>query len=86
MNNAVGEEALQLPGLTAKKVEMAHGSAHFDLDLSFIDSGKGLTGKLIYSTSLFDHETICRFNAYLVAILNAMVADDTQPVSRLPLL
>jgi amino acid adenylation domain-containing protein len=86
MSNDNGERALNLPGLALEQIAAPYNSAHFDLDLAFFDSGKGLTGKLTYSRDLFDRDTVARFNAYLVAVLTGMAADDARTASSLSLL
>jgi amino acid adenylation domain-containing protein len=84
-NNPQGR--LELPGLEPSPVEAStHASAKFDLLLSLQEAGGCIAGGVTYSTSLFDEATIERYLGYLRTVLEAMVADDTQPVSRVPLL
>ncbi|MEB1531134.1 condensation domain-containing protein, partial [Xanthomonas sp. WHRI 7945] len=86
MSNDNGDRSLHLPGLALEQIEAPYNNAHFDLDLAFFDSGNGLTGKLTYSSDLFDRSTVARFNAYLVAVLTAMASDAAQATSSLSLL
>ncbi|HEX8360464.1 MAG TPA: amino acid adenylation domain-containing protein, partial [Longimicrobium sp.] len=84
-NNPQG--SLQLPGLEVSPAEAAtHTTARFDLSLSLQEAGGGIAGGVTYSTSLFDEATIERYLGYLRTVLEAMVADETRPVARLPLL
>ncbi|PHM35752.1 Non-ribosomal peptide synthetase (fragment) [Xenorhabdus innexi] len=85
MNNTP-VEALALPGLSIDRLEQEHNRTHFDLTLSLTETGKGLRGRLEYSSDLFDHATVERMVGYLTNILTAMTADETQPLAHLPLL
>ena len=60
--------------------------AKCDLTLSLGEAGGRIVGDLEYSTALFDRETIERHGGYLCRLLEAMAADETQAVDRLPLL
>ena len=60
--------------------------AKCDLTLSLGEAGGRIVGDLEYSTALFDRETIERHGGYLSRLLEAMAADETQAVDRLPLL
>ncbi|AIA70439.1 hypothetical protein EV46_07535 [Pectobacterium atrosepticum] len=75
-----------LPGLEISAVERPQRSTHFDMTLSLTETENGLEGGLIYSTDLFDHETIVRLRGYLRNVLMAMADDVTQPVATLPML
>jgi len=81
-----GEEAVALPGLTLSPVKFADESAHFDLSLSMADRDGHLAGSLEYASDLFDHATIERWAGYFLNLLEAMVAEASVPVDRLPLL
>ncbi|MDZ4813392.1 MAG: amino acid adenylation domain-containing protein, partial [Pseudomonadota bacterium] len=85
-NNTPGGGELALPGLSVARVGAPRHSAHFDLELSLWEAGEALHGNLGYATDLFDRSTVERFVEYFVAVLDTMVTDDTQPVSRLLLL
>ncbi|WP_420127865.1 non-ribosomal peptide synthase/polyketide synthase [Longimicrobium sp.] len=61
-------------------------TAKFDLALSLGETGGRITGSVTYATSLFEQATIERHLAYLRRVLEAMAADDLQPVDALPLL
>jgi amino acid adenylation domain-containing protein/non-ribosomal peptide synthase protein (TIGR01720 family) len=66
---------------------IAPGTAKFDLTLGIGDAGEGeLEGYLEYSTALFDRDTVEAMIAHLQTLLEAVVADPSLPLSRLPLL
>ena len=78
---------LQLAGVEAMPLQTSlHSLANLDLTLSLRDSGSGIAGGIEYATSLFDAATITRYLDYFRNLLQAMVADDTQAVDRLPML
>ncbi|PHM40846.1 Amino acid adenylation [Xenorhabdus szentirmaii] len=85
LNNTPAEKPV-LPELQLSLVEQAHRSAHFDLILSLTETESGLTGDLTYSSDLFDAATAERLAGYLVNVLTAMAADETQPLATLPML
>jgi amino acid adenylation domain-containing protein len=75
-----------LSGLSADFVEVDPGIARCDLLLELIDKDGRLSGWLEYSTDLFCDRTIGRMAAHFRTLLESIVADPEQPVSRLPLL
>ncbi|WP_331876217.1 amino acid adenylation domain-containing protein, partial [Longimicrobium sp.] len=75
----------ELPGRNPEGVSPA-ATAKFDLSLSLGEAGERIAGSLTYATSLFERATIERHLAYLRRVLQAMAADDVQPVDALPLL
>ncbi|QSX79618.1 amino acid adenylation domain-containing protein [Lysobacter solisilvae] len=87
LNNTPGDDGLsRLPGLTLSGIDGHQKTTRFDLSLSMVDSADGLVGAAIYATDLFDRDTMERMLGHWVSLLAAMAADDTQAVSRLPLL
>jgi amino acid adenylation domain-containing protein len=74
-----------LPGLKVEWVRSTHDVAKFDLQLDLIEHGEGIVGGLSYATALFDEATILRHRGYLLTVLQAMVADVTQPVTQIDL-
>ncbi|WP_420018515.1 amino acid adenylation domain-containing protein [Xanthomonas bundabergensis] len=86
LNNAPNGGELDLPGLTLDSIDTEQRTARVDLSLSLTDMPAGLTGSLVYSSDLFEHETVQRIAGHWSTLLEAMVADDAQTVSRLPLL
>ncbi|HEX8317856.1 amino acid adenylation domain-containing protein, partial [Longimicrobium sp.] len=88
---------VELPGLrlggvgSAGPAGSASGSAseaaaRFDLSLDLSEQGGRIVGGVTYATSLFDQATVERHVGYLRHVLEAMVADERQPVDRLALL
>ncbi|MCW6009376.1 amino acid adenylation domain-containing protein, partial [Micromonospora sp. CPCC 205371] len=58
----------------------------YDLALTVAERGDGLGGELQYSTMLFAPETAGRIVGSLLSTLEAVAADPTVPISRIPLL
>jgi amino acid adenylation domain-containing protein len=81
------EGTLALPGLEKKPLHAAAPiSAKFDINLFLQPAAGGISGGIAYATSLFKPATIERYLGYFRNLLEAMVADDTQAVDRLPIL
>ncbi|WP_139837541.1 non-ribosomal peptide synthetase, partial [Xenorhabdus beddingii] len=78
--------ALTLPALRLTPMGSVHQSAHFDLTLLLTETEAGLVGELAYATDLFDAATVERMAGYLVNVLTAMGADETQAIATLPML
>ncbi|HEY0372238.1 MAG TPA: amino acid adenylation domain-containing protein, partial [Thermoanaerobaculia bacterium] len=57
-----------------------------DLQLLLGDTGSAVAGSLVYASALFDRDTIERWAAYYVRVLEAMVANASATVDALPLL
>jgi amino acid adenylation domain-containing protein len=77
---------LALSGLSANFVDVDPGVARCDLLLELNEADGRLSGWLEYSTDLFEDRTIARMAAHFRTMLESIVADPEQPVSRLPLL
>ena len=77
---------LSLHGLSARTVEHDPGIARSDLVLELIDDNGPLNGWLEYSSDLFEPDTIKRMVAHFRTLLEAIVADPDQPISRLQML
>jgi amino acid adenylation domain-containing protein len=80
------EGALDLPGLTTTPVSAPRAHAIFDLTLSLAEADGRIVGELEYATALFDRATIERHLGYLRRLLEAMAADESRAIDRLPLL
>jgi amino acid adenylation domain-containing protein len=76
----------ELPGLIVKPLEIDPGTARFDLTLEFWETLEGLRGRFEYSTELFEAATIARMAGHLQTLLEGIVADPEQLLSRIPLL
>jgi non-ribosomal peptide synthetase component F len=80
------EGALDLPGLATTLLAPPRSHAKYDLTLSLSEAGGRVVGELEYAAALFDRATVERHVAYLRRLLEAMAADETRVVDRLPLL
>jgi amino acid adenylation domain-containing protein len=80
-------ENLQLPGLTASRVELESGVSLFDLSLDIVEeAGQNLTQLWEYNLDLFDAATIRRMAGHYQTLLAGIVANSDRPISALPLL
>ncbi|MEL6454603.1 MAG: amino acid adenylation domain-containing protein [Cyanobacteria bacterium J06623_5] len=79
---------IELPGLTISPFKRKHkqGNVMFDITLFMKETSKGLTGKLVYKTALFEPETIRRMARHLETLLGSVVANPQQSIAELPLL
>jgi len=78
--------ALELSGMKLTALGIDTGAVHFDLSLSMADTEQGLAGSLQYNADLFDDLTIARMLGHFETLVESIVADPHQPISRLPLL
>ncbi len=78
---------LTLSGLTVTPIEVHTGTARFDLTLTLWDDPAGfIQGELEYSSDLFDPVTIKRLLGHWQTLLEGIVAEPGQSLSRVPLL
>ena len=73
------------PGLSVHFVDVDPGIARVDLMLELIEADERLGGWFEYSTDLFEAPTIARMAAHLRTLLEAIVANPEERISRLPL-
>jgi aspartate racemase len=73
-------------GWDLNQLDLEIGTAKFDLDLELDDRPEGLFGRFVYSTDLFDASTMERMAGHFETMLEAIVADPEQEISRLPML
>ena len=73
-------------GWDLNQLDLDTGTAKFDLDLELDDRPAGLQGRFVYCTDLFDADTIERMAGHLQTMVEAIVADPEQKISRLPML
>jgi amino acid adenylation domain-containing protein len=78
--------SFELAGLDARSTAPPYTIAKFDVALSLAQLDDRIVGGIEYATSLFDRTTVERFATYLRLVLDAMVADETQPVEHVRLL
>ncbi len=76
----------KVAGLELEPIEIDPPASYFDLTLAMTTWEKGLRASLFYSTDLFDRETIERWLGSLGVLLEAIVANPGERISRLPLL
>jgi amino acid adenylation domain-containing protein len=73
-------------GWDLNQLDLEIGTAKFDLDLELDDRPTGLQGRFVYCTDLFEPATIERMVGHFQTMLEAIVADPAQKISRLPML
>src|SRR5579872_1879171 len=66
--------------------EVDTGAAKVDLQLQLDDRPEGISARFTYNTDLFDAGTIARMVGHFHALLQGIVANPDQQLSRLPLL
>lgn len=77
---------LSMPGVSIELMPLETHTSRFDLTLCIFDSPSGLDGVIEYSTDLFEATTIANLGARLTMLLDAVVADPGQRISRLPII
>ena len=75
-----------LSGISFARMDIDSKTSKFDLMLSLRERDGKLIGFLEYSTDLFDSSTIERMFGHFRTLLEGIVADPDQPISKLPLL
>ncbi|MFN6530351.1 condensation domain-containing protein, partial [Nostoc sp. ChiSLP03a] len=73
-------------GFILKPFEMPQMEGQFDLDLTIAENNSSLAGIFKYNTDLFDERTIKRIAENFITLLEGIVANPQEPISRLPLL
>ncbi|AOX00333.1 hypothetical protein BJP34_13495 [Moorena producens PAL-8-15-08-1] len=78
---------LELPSLKAEPLKLeTEKIREFDLELHLYENQKSLSGFCVYSSDLFNTETIQRMLGHLQTLLEAIVEDSSQKIGELPLL
>jgi len=85
VQNAPKEEA-QLTGLKISPVGSRHESARLDLTLWIIEGSQTIEAGWVYSTDLFEEETIVRMHSHLETLLFSIVARPDAPLDELEML
>jgi len=70
----------------AANSKASNGAANLDLQLLLVDGPAGIATSLIFDTDLFDAVTIARMAGHFQTLLQGVVADPEQLLSKLPLL
>ncbi|UUU22854.1 non-ribosomal peptide synthase/polyketide synthase [Streptomyces sp. DSM 40750] len=82
-----GSEGVELPGLSIEPVTATGGVAKCDLELQVNSAADGtFQGQLVYSTSLFERDTVRRMVQHFVRFLQQVVEDETTRLSRVDIL
>ncbi|HEX7733769.1 MAG TPA: condensation domain-containing protein, partial [Ktedonobacteraceae bacterium] len=79
-------QSFDLPGLRLEPLEVEQTTARFELMLTLLETAQGLQAVVEYNTALFEAETIARMAGHYRQLLEGIVIDQVQSVSRLPLL
>jgi len=74
---------LKLPGCALRPFEIDNGTAKFDLTLSLCETGQGLSGWIQYSADLFNAERIERMSAHFLMLLENIVGNPSERISKL---
>ncbi len=82
----VPAELAESPGWSSTQFNVDTGLAKFDIYLELQDKSEGLEGRFIYNTDLFDAHRIEGIARHLQVVLEGILADPSQRLSRLPLL
>ncbi|MEW5986282.1 MAG: amino acid adenylation domain-containing protein [Chloroflexota bacterium] len=77
---------MNLGGLELESFSLGQQEGQFDLSLEMIEIGDSILGIFKYNTALFDQSTIQRMALNLSTLLEGMVAQPDERVSRLPIL
>src|SRR5437588_875657 len=72
--------------LALSQVEIANGTAQYDVALVMTGTAQGLIGELQYNANLFATATIARMLGHFQTLLEGIVANPQQRLSELPLL
>jgi len=78
--------AFELPGLTLEQVAVDSDSAKLDLVLNLTETDRGLAGRWLYKTDLFDRATAVRIAGHFRTLIEALAASPGRRLSELPLL
>ncbi len=76
----------ELPAIKVEDLDLDGWVSKFDLSLSMADNGSEITGRIEYSTDLFNAETIERMQDQFRNLLEGIIANPEQRISELPLL
>jgi hypothetical protein len=76
---------IALPGLRLTPITPEASTARFDLALSLEPNGDELRAQWSFASDLFDRDWVLRLAEHYDALLQAVLAEPKQPLSRLPL-
>lgn len=75
-----------LPGLEVSRIELDNGGSKFDWSMLVTETPRGPRIRCEYSTDLFERPTMANRLEHFTTLLQAIVAQPAQALSRLPLL
>ncbi|BBC27200.1 non-ribosomal peptide synthetase [Pseudanabaena sp. ABRG5-3] len=79
--------SIKLPNLEISQiVSFDSGSVRFDLEMHLWESPEGLRGDVVYSTDLFNSDTIQRLIGHFQTLLGGIVSNPQYRVAELPIL
>lgn len=78
--------SFEQPGLRIEPMEVDSGTAKFDLTLSLMPTGEGLSGALEYNLDLFEAETIQRMAGHLERLLESIAEAGEEKISTLTMM
>ena len=79
----VPQYVIQLRDLSLEGVELNAATTRFDLELHIWDRPEGLNCTWVYSTDLFERETIARMATHYQVLLQQLIAAPELPLARL---
>lgn len=77
---------ITLPGVSLTTLDIVIPQTKFDIEMHFREEDEALNGVLIYSTDLFEAETIAQMLQHFEVLLESIITDDTRSIAQLPLL
>ena len=80
------QESSSFSGIEVQPRLLETKTSKFDLRLDLKETGDTISGGIEYATALFEQSTIKRYVEIYRAILESMIADDTQAIDRLSIL
>lgn len=80
------QKGLDLPGLRLTELGYQHRTSKFDLIMDMTESPEGITGRLEYSTDLFDESSMQCFIEHFQVLLQGIVDHPTRSIAALPLI
>nr|WP_157357341.1 non-ribosomal peptide synthase/polyketide synthase [Amycolatopsis nigrescens] len=85
------EGQLELPGLEARPEPLGQRTAKFDLEFALVEQGtgvggiSGISGRIEYSSDLFDEASVNALATRLLTVLRRVVAAPSEPVGSIDL-
>ncbi len=79
-------EGIKLQGVEIKSFPIKSQISKFDLNLTAVDKEDGIMFKMIYSTKLFNSNTIARMMDHYLNLLRAIISNPFQKLGLVPIL